>query len=1000
MKSILKDVVYLNIVTSGLNPNTSEIIEIAAIKILGDKILKFNTLIKPFEEIPASIFGHCKNLKEDDLNKAPTIYQLKNKFIEFIEDYPIICHDLNSKKSFLDKYIFNDKKAKNQFLDSMQLGVILEPYHSDYSLSYLIQNITNLKKDVKNRALNDVLLNIYVVDALLLRLWKEEENRLDKLYFNLDQYFQNSGFSKWEWSEYLKEVDNKQDYEDYVVYKEKNNFNQGNKHSIRLDKYKDSYEELLKQSEIWTSSKNFSYIFRPRQYEFTKFINEVFHSKKEAPKIGCIEAPTGIGKSVGYLIPAIMESYYNNKKIVISTDTKNLQMQLINKDIPTVLKSLNLYEKVNYGCMKGKTNYLCNRRLDEYKKNIIFKSKNELLELLYIERLIQSGEYGDIEEIAYNVKEIFTDIDNLIFNLRCESDICYPEKCIERCFYKNRIKELPKEHITVINHSLLAKWPYKEQKPLDYLIIDEGHNLMEKSYDFFTLECNSLLLDRLVEDLYPHNDVNPKNVSTMDKFYISVVGKLHLDAKLRKTLQHTLTSTKDSINRILNYSSKSLKQDLYDHTWEINRQDAPLSNIAINNKIDINKQIRKELEDIVIYLKEALRTINYIIDQCEKEGEDDSYLFNTMVAKTKDLDSTIVTIENFIQEEIDNYCRIIDVNYEYKYFNIRVVPIDVAEMFESMFLSTVNTVVFLSATLNINNSMNNFKSTLGLDRHSTMDKTIQSIYDYEGKTKIIGLENFPPYNALKDEFINQTADLIESICLKSNGHVLALFTSINRLEKVYDKLIHRLNIHNIELYKDKSAVNNLRDLSKKCVVLASKSCFEGVDIQGEGLTCVILDKLPNKSLDDPLYSSIRSFKKKTYEDVNYPQLSIKAKQAYGRLIRSKYDYGYFIILDPGKNTSTLNKLQRDLHNCDIRREDVSYVVDNIEKDFKSWKMKTFKEILKDIKCDIYSDTSVIYKGNKEMKKIDYINQEVAKRNIALFIKDIDSKNKKLKIAYK
>ena len=131
MKSILKDVVYLNIVTSGLNPNTSEIIEIAAIKIVGDKVLKFNTLIKPFEEIPASIFGHCKNLKEDDLNKAPTIYQLKNKFIEFIEDYPIICHDLNSKKSFLDKYIFNDKKAKNQFLDSMQLGVILEPYHSD-----------------------------------------------------------------------------------------------------------------------------------------------------------------------------------------------------------------------------------------------------------------------------------------------------------------------------------------------------------------------------------------------------------------------------------------------------------------------------------------------------------------------------------------------------------------------------------------------------------------------------------------------------------------------------------------------------------------------------------------------------------------------------------------------------------------------------------------------------------------------------------------------------
>ncbi len=130
MKSVLKDVVYLNIITSGLNPNTSEIIEIAAIKVVGDKTLKFNTLVKPFEEVPASIFGHCKNLKQEDLDKSPTIYQLKKKFLEFIEDYPIICHDLNSKKSFLDKYIFNDIKVRNEFLDSMQLGIILEPYHS------------------------------------------------------------------------------------------------------------------------------------------------------------------------------------------------------------------------------------------------------------------------------------------------------------------------------------------------------------------------------------------------------------------------------------------------------------------------------------------------------------------------------------------------------------------------------------------------------------------------------------------------------------------------------------------------------------------------------------------------------------------------------------------------------------------------------------------------------------------------------------------------------
>lgn len=999
MQSILKNVIYLDIITSGTNSNISEIIEISAIKITDDKVLKFNTLIKPFEEVSANVFGNCKDLNPKDLENAPTIYQIKNKFLEFIEDYPIILYNLKFKKSFLKKFIYSNDEIKNETLDIMELAMILEPHHKDYKFEYLLNTITKYDEKIKNRTLNNCKLNIRIVNALLLRLSKKEELKLDKLYFNLDQYFQTANFSKWGWSKYLKDIDENPIEENYVIYKEDLN-NEKNNHKVDFIKYKNSYEELLKIKELWSKSKNFSYTFRPRQYEFTKFIKDVFQSNEETPKIGCIEAPTGIGKSVGYLIPAIMESLYNNKNLIISTDTKNLQMQLINKDIPTILKSMNLYEKVKYGCMKGKNNYLCNKRLYEYRKNTVFKNKKELLQYIYIERLIQSGDYGDIEEIPDSVKFVFENIDELIYNLRCEPDICYPEKCIERCFYKKRVNELKKENITVINHSLLAKWPYKEQKQLDYLIIDEAHNLMEKSYDFFTLECDSKLLLKLMEDLYPHNEISHKNVSLIDKLYISFSGRLQLDPTIRKRLQEKIVKAKEHVENILKGCNKSLKRDLYNHSWEINRQQAPLNEFAKNNNIDISNFIRNELKSIVISLKEILSILNYIIDQCEKEGEDDSYIFNSISAKTTDIDSLIATIENFKEEILDNYCRVIDIDFEYKYFNIRVIPIDIADMFESMFLSNVNTVVFLSATLNINNTMKNFKNTLGLDKHFTYDRTIDSIYDYEGKTKIIAMDKFPKYNDIKEDFVRETADLIEKICLNSNGHILALFNSKNRLEKVHDILIHNLNKHNIELYKHKSSVNQLRDLRKKCVVLASKSCFEGIDIQGEGLTCVILDKLPNKSLEDPLYSSIRSFKKINYEDINYPQLSIKVKQAYGRLIRSKYDYGYFIILDIGNNNKTFNKLKTDLHNCNIQKMDKSCLVNSVSRDFKNWKIKTFKEILKDINCNIYNEDDILIKNGKEIRKIDFINQEVAKRNISLFIRDIDSKNKKIKISYK
>lgn len=101
MQSILKNVIYLDIITSGTNPRISEIIEISAIKITDDKISKFNTLIKPFEEVSANVFGNGKDLNPKDLENAPTIYQIKNKFLEFIEDYPIILYNLKLQKSFL-----------------------------------------------------------------------------------------------------------------------------------------------------------------------------------------------------------------------------------------------------------------------------------------------------------------------------------------------------------------------------------------------------------------------------------------------------------------------------------------------------------------------------------------------------------------------------------------------------------------------------------------------------------------------------------------------------------------------------------------------------------------------------------------------------------------------------------------------------------------------------------------------------------------------------------
>ncbi len=208
-----------------------------------------------------------------------------------------------------------------------------------------------------------------------------------------------------------------------------------------------------------------------------------------AENIACIEAPTGIGKSVGYLLPSIMESYLNHKRIIISTDTKELQTQLIKKDIPNVLKSLGLEEKVSFGYIKGKSNYICVEKLEkyinEYDNNKC--TSGEILSLIILERLVNKGIYGDIEEINYWILNNFADIITHLRHVSCDPNLCKPKKCYKECLYKKRVEELKEEDITVVNHSLLARWPYKDEKPIENLIVDEAHNLVNIFYKKFIL---------------------------------------------------------------------------------------------------------------------------------------------------------------------------------------------------------------------------------------------------------------------------------------------------------------------------------------------------------------------------------------------------------------------------------------------------------------------------------------------------------------------------------
>lgn len=1001
IKSIVQDVVFIDLETSGLNPHNSEILEIGAIKSENNKLTSFHTFVKNKREIPLEIFSLCTDLKQSDLDNAPTLCEIKKKLIDFLGDKKIICHNGEFERAFLNHYI---PEIKNEILDSMELMVILEPYHKEYNLEYLKNTLTKDKSIEKHRAIDDVVDTINIINAVLMRL-KDKESKamtLENLTFKINSTLNRFGLNKWIWSELIDNGNYNIDNID-VIYEDEKDKNK-NKRDLKdtLINHRFSYEHLLKKKEIWQSKKGFNYEFRPGQFELSKIIRETMNTRSE--NIACIEAPTGIGKSVGYLLPSIMESYLNNKRIIISTDTKELQTQLIKKDIPNVIQSLGLEDKISFGYIKGKSNYICVEKLEKY-INEYDNDKcttSEILSLIILERLVSEGIYGDIEEINYWIFNNFPEIITHLRHVACDPNLCKPKKCYKECLYKKRVEELKEEDITVVNHSLLARWPYKDEKPIENLIVDEAHNLVEKGYEFFASEVEYRSLKFFLHEIYPYEMINnspfayttrnKKIIKPFDRFYYF----LNMDANNKSKISREINLIIEEAEYILEYGRQNNYSTIsnYNLSWEINLQKNEKAGSVYKDKrmIDVTYDkygecIKNSLDKILANLKSILYILDRHMDDDSIDKENDTYKQGE--SKFKDLDALKNTIEVFLEyNEADTYARIVTLSKNFDDFLFQVIPLNIADLFEEKILSSLSSGIFLSATLTVNNNMRHFTNTLGIDRFIHREEVIEPIFDYKNRIKIITLDDISSYK--NKEFIGDMSKVISNLSPHTNGHMLSLFNSKDRQEKTYEVLKDYLHKQNTEIYMSKKYIKILKDLNKKCVILGSKGCFEGVDIPGDGLICVTLDKIPNLNPKDPLYSTIMAKFNKTYYDINQPQMIIKLKQAMGRILRSKYDYGCFIIFDMGRKEN-LYRLKKDLHNCQIVNTDqynIPYVINNHLTSCR-------KEIIRDLIHDI-SDGEVI-RNMSDMKDIEeYINEEINNRSINANIKVNSEKNYLLK----
>ena len=923
--SILNNVVYLYIDATSFDPLYSEIIRIDGVKIKEGNVEVFSTSFK---------------------NKLQDI----KKLMLFIEVLPIICEDASFTKRFLEKYISD---IKNEILDLRELCSILEPWRRDYRVISLIKEVTSIDFDNINKATNI----LYVLNSFLCRLWDKEEEykkknanlyNILKLDYNIHE--------KWGWAVYLQKplFFNYNEF-NYVKYNKKQEV------EIKASKKKipyNEFEKLLRRKDIWNRGGDFNYQYREEQEKFSFKIRENIEREERI----FIEAPTGSGKTFAYLLIGILQCYKNlnthnveDASFIISTDTKELQNQLVDRDIPNMLEMLGLSDRINFGYIKGKGNYLCPERLaknSEVTGNLI-----ENLREIFLKRLCEEGEYGDIEKVSQFAFNHFN-LDGDINKFLCDSDECNLDRCYKKCYLRKRYNELPQENITVVNHSLLASWPYGEKKKITHLIIDEAHNLMDKCSDFFADEFESKVLEEQLEYLYGK-----------EPSIFRILNYLNASLGYREVLD---------LDK-LKYLVSQINLDIQGLLVYLNNAELP--NEEYNFKIEYvlaESHIKEKLKGLDVYISKLKQNIyalysvlNKYFNNITLEGEEgkEEHEYRMVTNYILKLKSSFDTLDSFIEqsEGKGNTAKEFEISKDNSYFRIRNIPLNVDELFNEQILNDVKSVTFLSATLRINNSFLRIKSILGQEEAN--EWVVPPTFNLRDRTRIITLKDIGRYNSR--DFIENSSQFIYEMAVKLNGHILVLFTNNLRKQAVEDRLNELVKGSKIEVHSNKKSIRYLSDRDRQVIILGSKGFFEGIDLPGDALTAVILDKIPNKSIEDPLLKAIVNYRKKDYRYVNYPQLCIKVKQVYGRLIRSTTDYGYFCILDGGTNNKTLLSLQRDLGGPIIENISKKEVLRRVEIDYYRWNLENLRSICKSINGEEFYNSFI--EENKKRKSFFKIN---------------------------
>ncbi|EJG0734187.1 ATP-dependent DNA helicase [Vibrio parahaemolyticus] len=558
-----------------------------------------------------------------------------------------------------------------------------------------------------------------------------------------------------------------------------------------------------------------------------------------------VEAGTGTGKTFAYLVPALL----SGKKVIISTGSKNLQEQLYHRDLPLMVNALSFYGQV--ALLKGRSNYLC---LDRLSRQMVESHTNEsdptlLTQLVKVRSWsseTKTGDLGDCEDLPEDSMIIPT--------ITSTNDNCLGKECpsYADCFVLKARKRAMDSDIVVVNHHLfLADLAIKETgfgeliPEADVFIFDEAHQLPDIASEYFGQSVSSRQIHDLAKDIEIAYRTEAKDMRQLQK-----VGD--------KLLQ----------------SAMDMRIVLGEPGFRGNWREAMQS-----------ESIKRELVRLTDSLDLAIDVLKLALGR--------SQLLDTAFERA-----------NLIKGRIDRVCDVDITGYSYWYdtsprhFTLHITPLSVADKFHEQIEIKQGAWIFTSATLAVSGDFKHFTDRLGLKPKQQF--SLPSPFDYEKQARLCVPRYLPEPNSpgLADKLVRMLAPVIE----ENDGRCFFLCTSHSMMRELGEKFREVLDLP-VLMQGEMSKQKTLAEFMElgNALLVATGAFWEGIDVRGDALSCVIIDKLPFTAPDDPLLKAriedCRLRGGEPFAEVQIPDAVITLKQGVGRLIRDQKDHGALIICD-------------------------------------------------------------------------------------------------------